>query len=86
MQTSATGPATLKVLITKLRLISSDLTVKQGWAWLVLGWGKTKIKIRTFLGVQWLRLRASTAGGESSVPGWGVKILHVMQQGQKLKQ
>ena len=50
MQTNAPGLATLKVLLRKLRLISSDLKAKQGWAWLVLGWEKTKI--RTFLGVQ----------------------------------
>ena len=33
--------------------------------------------------VQWLRLHASIAGGVSSVPGWGTKILHAMQCGQK---
>jgi len=29
---------------------------------------------RTSLVVQWLRLYTSTAGGTSSVPGWGPKI------------
>ena len=66
MQTNTPGLATLKVLLRKLRLISSDLKAKQGWAWLVLGWEKTKI--RTFLGIQWLRLLISTAEGESSIP------------------
>ena len=28
----------------------------------------------TSLVVQWLRLHASTAGGEGSVSGWGTKI------------
>ena len=31
---------------------------------------------RTSLVVQWLRLQAFTAGGVSSIPGWGTKILH----------
>ena len=26
--------------------------------------------------VQWLRLRASNAGGVGSIPGWGTKISH----------
>ena len=30
----------------------------------------------TSLVVQWLRLRASTAGGEGSIPGPGTKIPH----------
>ena len=28
----------------------------------------------TSLGVQWLRLRAPTTGGEVSIPGWRTKI------------
>ena len=32
-------------------------------------------RIETSLGV-WLRLRASTAGGEDLIPGQGIKILH----------
>ena len=35
--------------------------------------------------VQWLRLRASTAGGTGSIPGWGTKILHAARCGQKKK-
>ena len=30
----------------------------------------------TSLVVQWLRLRASTAGGTGLIPGWGTKIPH----------
>ena len=32
----------------------------------------------TSLVVQWLRLRASIAGGTGSIPDWGTKIPHVM--------
>ena len=39
----------------------------------------------TFLLVQWLRLGISNAGGTGSIPGWGTKIPHTMQQGQKIK-
>ena len=36
--------------------------------------------------VQWLGLRASTAGGTGSIPDWETKILRAMQQcGQKKK-
>ena len=35
--------------------------------------------------VQWLRLRASTAGGTGSIPGEGTRILHAAQCGQKKK-
>ena len=35
--------------------------------------------------VQWLRLHASTAGGQSSISGWGVKIPHATSCGQKKK-
>ena len=38
------------------------------------------------LAVQWLGLRASTAGGKDSIPGWGTKILHAAQHSQKNKQ
>ena len=37
----------------------------------------------TSLAVQWLRLRASTAGGTGSIPDWGTKIPHAAQSGQK---
>ena len=39
----------------------------------------------TSLAVQWLRLCASTAGGMGSIPGWGTKIPHAAQYGQKEK-
>ena len=45
-----------------------------------------KIKIKTTetsLVVQWLRLRASTAGGTGSVPGWGTKISHAVWGSEK---
>ena len=35
--------------------------------------------------VQWLRIRAPTAGGTGSIPGWGPKIPHAKQCGQKEK-
>ena len=35
------------------------------------------------LGVQWLGLRASTAGGTGSIPGVGTRILHVTRRSQK---
>ena len=35
--------------------------------------------------VQWLRLRASTAGATGLIPGPGTKIPHAPQHGQKLK-
>ena len=42
--------------------------------------------------VQWLGLRASTAGGMGSIPGqgtkipgWGTKIMHAVWHGQKKK-
>ena len=35
--------------------------------------------------VQWLGLRASTAGSMRSVPGWGTKILQAMWYDQKKK-
>ena len=37
----------------------------------------------TSLAVQWLRLSAANAGGAGSSPGWGTKIPHATQQGQK---
>jgi len=33
-----------------------------------------KVQFGTSLGVQWLRLHASTAGGVGSIPGQGTKI------------
>ena len=37
------------------------------------------------MAVQWLRIRASNAGGMGSIPGWGAKILHVTQYGKENK-
>ena len=39
----------------------------------------------TSLVVQWLRLRASTAGGTGSIPGQGTRILHATCLGHKKK-
>ena len=39
--------------------------------------------LRTSLAVKWLRLYATTTGGEGSIPGWETKIPHAMQHGQK---
>ena len=39
----------------------------------------------TPLAVHWLRLDASTAGGMSSIPGWGSKISHAVWHSQKVK-
>ena len=38
---------------------------------------------RTSLTVQWIGFHASTAGGMSSIPGQGTKILQVMQRKKK---
>ena len=46
----------------------------------------TILKSETSLVVQWLRLCASTAGGIGSIPGWGTKIWHAVQSGQKEKE
>ena len=46
-------------------------------------WGFFPFNIKlyqgTFLGVQWLRLQASTAGGVGSIPDWGTKIPRASQ-------
>ena len=50
--------------------------------------GKTillKTILWTSLVVQWLRLRASTAGGTGLIPGRGTKIPHAAQRGKKKK-
>ena len=44
-----------------------------------------KSKMGNFLVVQWLGLRASTAKGPGSIPGWGTKILQAMWCSQKKK-
>ena len=35
--------------------------------------------------VQWLRPRASTAGGMSSIPTWGIEIPESVQHAQNIK-
>ena len=41
--------------------------------------------LRTSLGVRWLRLCTSTAGGTGLILGQGTKILHATWHGQKIK-
>ena len=40
--------------------------------------------IGTSLVVQWLSLHAARAGIVGLIPGWGTKIPHAMQHGQKI--
>ena len=40
---------------------------------------------RTSLEVQWLRPFTSNAGGVGLIPGWGTKIPHAAEHGQKVK-
>ena len=40
----------------------------------------------TSLGIQWLRLHAFTAGGVGLIPGDRTKILHAVQQKNKIKE
>ena len=48
--------------------------------------GLQNLNLGTSLAVQWLRLRASNAGGTGLTPGWGTKIPHVMpRHGHKRK-
>ena len=46
---------------------------------------KLRLATGTSLAAQWLGLRASTAGGAGSIPGWGTKIPHAIRCGQNLK-
>ena len=39
----------------------------------------------TSLAVQWLALRASSAGGAGLIPGWGTRIPHVARGSKKKK-
>ena len=43
-------------------------------AWTALTLLSLRRELETSLAVQWLRLRASTAGGTDSIPGQGTKI------------
>ena len=45
----------------------------------------TLIILGSSLAVQWLRLRASTAGGAGLIPGQGTKIPHAVWHSQKKK-
>ena len=44
-----------------------------------------KRTIGTCLVVQWLKVHAPNAGGTTSVPGWGTKILHAKWYSLKKK-
>ena len=44
-----------------------------------------EINCGTSLVVQWVRLHASNEGGAGLIPGWGTKIPHTAQYGQKEK-
>ena len=44
-----------------------------------------KLSLGTFPVVRQIKLCASTAGGASSIPGWGAKIPHVVLRGKKKK-
>ena len=61
----------------------SQVTTDTVWSHLYVE--SKKVNFGTSLAVQWLRLRASTAGGLGSIPGWGAKILHAVHRGQKKK-
>ena len=54
-----------------------------------MGQGSPQCRVRgngASLGVQWLRLRASTAGGwASSIPGWGNKDKKKKKEEMKVK-
>ena len=45
---------------------------------------RNKVYRGDFLGVKWLRLNASTAGGVGSIPGQGTKIPQAMQCDQEI--
>ena len=45
--------------------------------------GHDRLWIWDFPGHPVLRLCASTAGGEGSIPGWGTKILHASQNNKE---
>ena len=53
--------------------------------WLILGLRIQKLKARTSLVVQWLRLHASTSGSTGSIPSQETKILHAPWCCQKKK-
>ena len=44
-----------------------------------------KTAVGTSLVVQWLRLRASNAGGAGSIPGWGTTVPHAVRLGPPKK-
>ena len=65
-------------------LLSNTNTVQAGWAqaWNLSLPSYQRVLPGTSLAVQWLRLHASTAEGEGSIPGWGTKIPHAAQCSQ----
>ena len=67
-------------------LYSEAKVSKQIVLWAKLSAELSKKKTQgTSLVVPWLRLRASNAGYLGSIPGWGNRIPHAVQCGQKEK-
>ena len=51
-----------------------------------ISWGtKETSELMNSLVIQWLGLCDSTSGCTGSIPGWGTKILHAVEHGQKKK-
>ena len=77
---SAPGNVSISV---SMHLLGSDSNVVSTIkAFLTFG---LEINCGTSLVVQWVRLHASSAGGAGLIPGWGPKIPHTAQYGQKEK-
>ena len=76
-------PGSFYLYIAFFLLLLPSLYVPSTECLSALGWGGIqffkKSPIGTSLAVQWLRLRASNAGGEDSIPCWGTKIPHAMR-------
>ena len=51
--------------------------------WLFIRINKIKSVHGTSLVVHWVRLCASTAGGTGPIPGWGIKMQHVLSKKKK---
>ena len=64
-------------------IILSEVSQKEktNAVWYHLVWN---LKYNTNEGLPWLRLCTSSAGGTSSIPGWGTKIPHAMGCDQKV--
>ena len=72
--------------VIKVEQRSENQTCRWIWdsketAWTGIKYGSPQ----TSLGVQWLRLCTSNAGGAGSIPGWGTKIPHAVWCVQKQK-